>query len=522
MRKSYTTDELVKVISDEFGGILRSNLYETTLKEDELEKLRKRKIKLRESLKNCGIGDNQAKEYVKGAIKSILTEKLKINGENIDKIIPFDNENVMSTRDKFDIALYRYKVIWGYDGLSKMLEEYKVGEGDIKCFNDETVDIIYRDCCHKMEFDDKLNIVAERVYAHYRGLGVVDEIRDMNVDGVLGGVSGREGTYNSVWVVHKGVMIHFTFLDFACENELARICMNIYRYDNPRQLSRKTGYVVNQMKDHSRVVVVRPPFSESYAFFVRKFNTIKKKDIKELIKDDNAGLPIDVIKWIVKGCQVTAVTGMQGSGKTTLLMAMIEYIHPAYTLRIQEMAFELHLRDVYEDRNIITFRETDDIPAQDGLDLQKKTDGNVNILGEIASSPVAALMVQMTQSGSIFTMFTHHAVTTDSLIKYLRNSLLSCKIFTDERVALEQVVQAVRFDIHLSKSVDGHRYIQRITQIRETYNKKVYETVDIVSFENGRYMFKNMISDDVIAAIKEQLTEDEKGEFDDSMALWKS
>ena len=32
-----------------------------------------------------------------------------------------------------------------------------------------------------------------------------------------------------------------------------------------------------------------------------------------------------------------------------------------------------------------------------GLDVQKKTDGGVNILGEVATDPVAAWMIQMAQ-----------------------------------------------------------------------------------------------------------------------------
>ena len=96
------------------------------------------------------------------------------------------------------------------------------------------------------------------------------------------------------------------------------------------------------------------------------------------------------------------------------------------------MAFELHLRDIYPDRNILSFRETDTISGQEGLDIQKKTDGTVNILGEVATIEVAAYLIQMSQVGSLFTLFTHHAKTTDSLVKYMRNSLLSSGIFRDE------------------------------------------------------------------------------------------
>ena len=38
--------------------------------------------------------------------------------------------------------------------------------------------------------EDKLEIIAQAVYEKYKGLGVIDEIRDMNIDGVSAGVSG--------------------------------------------------------------------------------------------------------------------------------------------------------------------------------------------------------------------------------------------------------------------------------------------------------------------------------------------
>ena len=61
-------------------------------------------------------------------------------------------------------------------------------------------------------------------------------------------------------------------------------------------------------------------------------------------------------------------------------MAMIENIYETMNIRVQETAFELHLRKIYPTRNILTFRETDTISGQEGLDVQKKTDGSVNII----------------------------------------------------------------------------------------------------------------------------------------------
>ena len=41
-----------------------------------------------------------------------------------------------------------------------------------------------------LSFKDKLEVVVQRIYQHYKGYSSIDEIRDMNIDGVSGGVSG--------------------------------------------------------------------------------------------------------------------------------------------------------------------------------------------------------------------------------------------------------------------------------------------------------------------------------------------
>lgn len=479
--------KLIEIVSEKINGILRANIYELSMKEDELKALKEKKSELRMALKNCGIGDYGAKAFVKEIIKDILSMDL-ISPENINEYINFDNPNELSSRDKFDILLYEYIKENGSFAIEKIFKDFdwlkKTGDNQI---NEEDIFGAYLSSYIRLDFEDRLNILVQRVYAGYKGLGVVDDIRDQRIEGVSGGVSGKENTYNSVWIFFKGQTYHFAFLDFENEKELERVSLNIYRYGNPGQLSKAKGYIVNEMKDHSRVVVVRPPFAESFAFFVRKFDTIEQKNIEELIKDEDANVVIDVLKWLIYGCQVCGITGSQGSGKTTLLMSLIGFIHPSYNLRIQEMSFELNLRQVYPNRNILTFRETEHVSGQEGLDIQKKTDGSVNILGEVASNPVAAWLVQMSQTGSLFTLFTHHAKTTDNLIKYMRNSLLACNIFNNEKIALEQVTEAINFDIHLEKEINGHRYIERVTEIIPKDDEKGYEINDIVRFNGSKY-----------------------------------
>lgn len=404
-----------------------------------------------------------------------------------------------------------------------------------------------------LSYGDKLDIVSQRIYQLYKGHGVIDEIRDMDIDGVSAGVSGlsnvfyhfteeilREeydslpNSYDSIWIFYHGKTIHLSFLGFGCKRELERVCKNIYRYDNPGQLSSAKGYIANEMKDGSRVIVVRPPLTESWAFFVRKFDSIKKVKVNSLIVDKNNHIPIEVMRWLIKGCQVIGVTGEQGCGKTTLLKALVEYINPIFTLRIQELIFELNLRKLYPYRNILSFRETGTVSGQEALDLQKKTDGVVTILGEVATAPVARWLVQLSQVASKFTIFTHHAKTTESLIVSLRNALLQEGGFTNEMVAEEQVVDTVSFDVHMIKTVEGHRYIERITEIlplhdedmitedlefnmnlyyKQMTRRHMFRTVDIVTFEGDGYVYKNKPSRKAIQSICYNLSKEEQEEF---------
>ena len=68
------------------------------------------------------------------------------------------------------------------------------------------------------------------------------------------------------------------------------------------------------MKDGSRVVVVRPSFSETWAFFVRKFD-VKRATLEQIVRFDGKEEAIELLKFLVKGARIIALTGEQGCRK---------------------------------------------------------------------------------------------------------------------------------------------------------------------------------------------------------------
>ncbi len=577
--RAYTIEQMTEFIKARLDEITRTNLYDIGLTEDELKRRKNKKYELKKALKNCTYGDINDKKYVKELIFDLLHREYGVNQVNITNAIDFDNIDKLNENDKFDILLYKYKQDYGYDALGELIKKYRLDElktvyGSTTAsyiITPEEINDIFEKEYDYLSFEDRLNILAQRIYQNYKGFSVVDEIRDMNIDGVSGGVSGlpesfmyqvaqlgdyirqtNEKTipraYDSVWIFYRGKSIYMACLSFGSYAELRRVCQNIYKYNNPGQLSDTSGYKINEMKDGSRVVVVRPSMSESWAFFVRKFDT-PNAVLENLIKHKGREPVIELLKFLVKGARVTALTGEQGCGKTTMLMAMIKYIYSTLNIRVQETAFELHLRKAYPDRNILTFRETDTVSGQEGLDLQKKTDGSVNILGEVATDAVAAWMIQMAQVASKFTLFTHHAKTFDNLILSLRNSLLKIGMFNNEKVAEIQVVGVMNFEVHLKKSYDGQRYIERITECipvkpknNYTYDHRnetslegkidkffdnateyftkiteteTYKAVNIVEYVDGEYVIKNPISEENITLMRENMEESDQIIFDE-------
>lgn len=578
-RLQYSTGNLLKYVKKELSLHAAEDLYGLGLTESEFQRRKHRKEELKNALRNCNTGDLSSKIFVKEYIKDLL-RRAKVNEANINYAIPFHRQNEMTSRIQFETLLHMYFKEYKYDALAQLFKKYELDkaleDGSFRV-NAEQIRAIYKKEIRKLSFEDKLDILTQYIYSVYKGFGVVDEIRDMRIDGVSGGVSGlpkrmeafeadnylvdmlreSKNSLNSVWIMHKGKSIHLSFLAFENESELRRVTTNLYKYGYPGQLSETKPYIINEMYDTSRVTVVRSKLAESWAFFVRKKYDLKNLNMENLFSQKNTSKVTRFVEFLMKSNRITAITGMQGTGKTTFLMALIKFIHPALNLRIQETSFELNLRSLYPERNILSFQETDEISGQAGLDLQKKTDGQVNILGEVATDPVAAWFIQTSQVASDFTLITHHAKTTESLVYSLRNSLLKTAMFSNEAIAEQQVVSVLEFDIHLRLTHSGERYIERITEIvpidhtvkmddiaaltptkneresitglsnlittatvyfQQKTQRKQFEERNIIEFRDGAYMLVNRISESRLKDMKSIMGDEAFREFEDLMS----
>ncbi|MEK3661529.1 ATPase, T2SS/T4P/T4SS family [Paenibacillus sp. FSL F4-0236] len=567
----YDMNEIVLFLRRAFEEIIAASLYEGSPSEEEYNRRKARRRELQKALRSCMHGDLSAKKYVKLYMKDLLVQTYGLDEGNVDKIISFGHTNRLTSQDCFDILLYVFKKDHGQNAFNVIVSKYSLdtlqklpdGSKGYK-ITEEQIRHIYQSEQPRLSIQDKIEIIVQRAYQIYKGLGVIDELRDQNIDGVNGGTSGMPPdvvqttdfleytkqqhfipqSYDAVWTFYRGKSLHLEFLSFGSEKELKRVCQNIYGFGNPGQLNESKGYIINDMADGSRVVVVRPKMAESWAFFVRKFND-SLVELDQQIQDQGAQLAIDMLVFLILGHQVTAITGRQGSGKTTLLKALIKYID-AKNIRIQETSFEIWARKMYPGKNILSFRETPSVSGQDGLDVQKKTDGAVNIVGEAATHSVVSYVIQAAQVASEYTLFTHHGKTLPNLVSALRNSLIASGAFSNEKIAEVQVVEALGFNVHLVLRA-GKRYIERITEIipadpqfeyPQNYkdpenitdkldafmdtmteyfgrmtDRRSYDYKDVIVWEAGEYVTKHPISSRKIDEMRKNMDEEDALEF---------
>ncbi len=522
---SYNLNVLEQGIRESLTQVVNQNLSKLNIRASEMEKCQKTRSVLRTTLRTCGLGDSGAKDYVKDYMKELLQRKFLITPDTIDQIIPFDTPEKLTVRDKFDILLFLYRSKFGYGrrALEHLFMKYGLDErkqdleGRPKYeVTKKEMEEIYIDELQKLNFADKLEILTQRIFSMNKGNGVIDDLIYQKIDGVSGGVEGApEDTYRSVYIMYHGKSIHLSFLSFESEKELRRVCKNIYKFDAPGQMSQATGYMVNSLKSGARVSDMRPPFASSWTFWIRMFDSVEKRRIEELFPQMGKERLALLLSYIIKGEQTSVISGQQGCGKTTCLEALVDYINPVYNIRTIELTFELQLQKVYPSRNIAAMRETKTVTTEEAIEFVKKTDADVVIFGEIAKEVEGEKVIKLSQSGSRFSLSTHHGVSTEALINWFRNALLHCSGFHNEKVAEEQVVDAIRFDIHLVKQSNGVRIIDRVTEIIRNQNSSqdIYRVHDIMRFEDGEYKMIHSISASAQKAILGNLEEGDKAGF---------
>ncbi|MCR5204344.1 MAG: CpaF/VirB11 family protein [Lachnospiraceae bacterium] len=539
-------EECRKIINE----IVNSDISELGLNREETLKREKQQNRLRSAIREACLGDAGDREYLKEYLKELLQTGLGINEKNICRVIPFDNPCMMSAQDKFEYLYVLYSEKYGNGVFAHMAEDFRWTEpkddtkGTAYTVTEEDMeDAFYKEGMYG-NYTDRLEMLVQRCYQSLYGHDCADIlIMDESIDGVSGGVGGRSRVdynyldelqnedhekqsmnYDTLYCVLHGKLIRLKFLSFKNEENLERVVKNIYRYNIRTSLSRKNPIIHGTLKNGSRIVAARPPVSDGWAFYLRKFKSSNARKIETLLVHENRDAVIELLELITRGELNFCISGPMGGGKTTLLKALVGFMNPGYTIRVAESSFELNLNNVYPERDIHMMQERGDFTIYDIITGTKKMDTDILIVGEVNEPKIAGAYVQVAQSGSRMAVTTLHHETTDKLIEYLRNALVSELGINDVRIAEKQVVDILNFDIHMVHDVEGRFYIERITEIipdeatgypddltgaakeyfRRSTDRKLYRLKNIIEFDRASMSYKvcSRLSDHTLKKIR--------------------
>lgn len=503
--------------------IIHQDIAVLNLSEGERRKREEQKKTLKDAMRCCTYGGQGEKNYIKDYIKEVLLRRLGITENTVNLSMPFEEPEKLSADEMFDILMYMKSKEDYKNAFIKLAEEngwFLPKENEEGCHYIVTEDDVKKAFFAKMpylSYSDRLGIVTYRIYRHF-GHGVIDMLRDNAIDGIAGGQSGlaaesydyreainenarnnKKYAYDSIWIQAKGIWIHLDFLSFGSAQELERVTRALIKHDAPYELTRNRPKIFTDMKDGSRVTAMRPPLSETWTFFVRKFESAPR-GLENSYSGENADKLITYLKFLVKGSAHIAVTGAMGSGKTTLLKELIRYINPTYNIRTSETMFELNVRKMLPDRNIVPFRETDAVSMEELIDGLKKTDASCILLGEVSTEQLAYLSTQLAKITEQ-QLLTCHPTSTEGLISYFRQALMNRGSFTNEKLATEEVVRSINIDVHTCKDTEsGLRYIEYINEILPDgqihpllrFQEGKYEVLDTPSNELQKRLWKKI------------------------------
>ena len=415
---------------------------------------------------------------------------------------------------------------------------------------------------HEFSYDDYMRLYARLVYNYKLGIGVLQQLRQTDVDGFNFGTSGSiryiieenfDAPYtvaNSLWVQVNAGWIHLPFIDFGSQEEIARCITQLSSWGNLPSLTEKNAIKVNDAYDGARITAIRPPVGECWGCFVRKFSAssytleslLNHHGVKnwELVRDD--------IKWKMRGEQTCGFTGGQNTGKTSLMKAAMAEVRMV-NIRVLEMSFELALRELYPWMNVFSVKPTDYVSETAAQDVLKKSDAYLSLVGEVATATVASRMIQFCRVASAFTLFSYHSKTDYDYVVALATNLFQSGEYDNMEVAMRDVLSVIKHNVHLA-FIDGVRRIEFISEIIKldeiapypelvksetvpeaidqlaTLQREFYtRTTDRVTFTSRKaivfnprtnaYETKDTYTPETIKSILDKLNDEEKREFID-------
>jgi len=477
----YSFDELKKITAQMLYEYTEPSVQDTYLGwQGYLEQEEYRRM-ISDCIRNCSVGNIGARENVLELMENFLTGELKLDRQQLHRIIPFTEPERMTPWQKLEAMIFylnKQKENSGYECLCRKSGWTKNGFVITK----DEVEAAYRELSPEFSFKEEISVLVQLLFASTIGLGVIDTLNQQKgyIEEIQIGMSGKSSRmYNyrdvfsedaeeirnryGIHIMAEGNIIRLEAVSFGTEEELQRVLRNMIKGAGGGELTQKNPMMVVDTIDGRRIAVSRPPMTDAWIGLIRKFDTVGKVSLEKLCEGSPSFLP-GLLRQMVRSGRNMAITGEMASGKTTLLRACLAEIQNDRNLRIIESeSFELNVRGFLPNANTVTMRITEQTPAEEVLSFARKTTGQIFAIGEINSAAVAGMTMNLSKIASQL-FFSAHYLSTEHMISDFVNVKLCDGGYADEGLAEAEVVRFLGFDVHLCTK-EGKRYVQYINEV---------------------------------------------------------
>ncbi len=476
------------VIIDTLQLHMEKYIYNYINSDPSEEQERKIVLLLREYKEKSTSGMTEARDVVKAYIRNTLLtgfdiyyqdkkglledrcifEGVSVSEDNClaDMIMPFDETEKLTAREKFEIILHKNmgeaggsrdasfrKLMSAYDlyGKVRRTEDYSSERYE---YDETDIDYIFRCENYLLSFKDKIDIITQRLYEEVFGLKHIDILAYSDVNEVGFANNGR---YIYCWC---GKKIWLSFMEIS-ESEARVIQDRAISFEKHcSQLDVSHPEILCHRGDGARITVTQKPYFSARNLCIRVFNQ-SATSFKDLINNDRLRV---LVTALVKSGESICLQGGLGSGKTTTMNVMYELLEDFLHIGTVEDYFEQHVMEKYPGKRIV---EGQAIYGKELIDVVKtmlRMSVDVANIGEVRDGDALYAFIQLVQSVSVAAWFTTHITNPETTVPRLKNMLTGTGRYFSEQSAVMDIIHCINM-IFQHEIIDGKVMITKVVEI---------------------------------------------------------
>jgi pilus assembly protein CpaF len=303
--------------------------------------------------------------------------------------------------------------------------------------------------------------IVQSIFDEICGLGPLETLlADESISDILVNTASR------VYIERRGVL-ELSKVRFRNEEHLMSIINRIVGRAG-RRIDESSPMVDARLPDGSRVNAIIPPLAiDGAQLSIRRFGT-GPVTLEELVK--NGALTMEMMQYlrccVMAKCNII-ISGGTGTGKTTLLNALSGMIPRNERILTIEDAAELQMQQPHVVRletRLANIEKQGEVTIHDLVRNALRMRPDRIVVGEVRSSEVFD-MIQAMNTGHEGSMTTIHANSAQDALTRLTAMLAMAGTNLTEKMMRDMVTRAVHLIVQVSRSTDGHRQIQTLSEI---------------------------------------------------------